>query len=194
MDNPLVSVVIITRDREEALQRCIQSTLKNNYENIELVILDNSSSTSRKITQEFLSRLEFEGNIKYIESSPRGFAEMRQMAVEHSKGEIVMWIDDDCVADNNAISEIVKCFRTDESIGIVGANKTNIGFTGKNKFKGKGKIGINGRYELVQDPKDAEIFGNDSISVRREAFDKIGGYDPYFSGGLEEADLILSIR
>jgi len=193
MNNPLVSVVIITRNRAKGLRRCIKSILNNTYKDIELVIFDNSSPEPMKRNEEFLSSLEFE-NIKYIKSSPKGFAEMRQIAIENSEGEIIMSIDDDCVAEKDAIVQMVRCFMSDGSIGIVGANKTNIGFTGKNKLKGRAKIGVNGRYELVQDPQDAEIFGNDSMSIRREAFDKVGGYDPFFSGGLEEADLTLSIK
>ena len=196
MHNPLVSVVIITRDREKELQRCIKSILNNTYKNIEIIIFDNGSQTSSRIIQIFLSSLKynFDINIKYIKSPPKGFAEMRRIAVDNSIGEIIMNIDDDCVAEKHVIPQIIKRFMSDETIGIVGGEMTNVGFKGKEKFKGTGRIGKNGRYEVVRDPKDAEVFGSANMSIRREAFDEVGGYDSFFSGGLEEADITLRIK
>jgi len=191
---PLVSVVIITRDREKELHRCIKSILNNTYKNIEIIIFDNSCNLSGEITQDFLSSLKCKCNIKYIKSSPKGFAEMRQIAINNSKGRIIMSIDDDCVAEKDAIAHIVRRFISDEKIGILGGQIINVGFKGEEEFKGRGRIGINGKYEVVRDPKDAEVFGSGNMSIRREAFDEVGGYDLFFSGGLEEADLTLRIK
>jgi len=196
MDNPLISVIIITRNRDKLLQRCIKSVLNNTYGKIELVIFDNSCQIFRKKTKEFLSSLEFKGNIKYkyIESSPRGFAEMRQIAIDNSEGEIIMSIDDDCVAEKDAILHIARRFMSDNRIGIVGGDITNVGFKGNEKFKGRGKITINGKYEVVENPNEADVFGSANMSIRKKAFDDVGGYDLFFSGGLEEVDLALSIK
>lgn len=191
---PLVSVIIITRDREQELQRCVESILNSTYRNIEIVIYDNGSRTSRKRTREFLSSLRFEGKLRYIASTPKGFAEMRQIAVDNSDGEIIMSIDDDCAAGKDAISQAVRCFTSNQSIGIVGGNITNVGFEGNDVFKGRGKIGVNGKYEVVRDPRNAQVFGSANMSIRRKAFDEVGGYDLFFSGGFEEADLTLSIK
>ena len=79
-------------------------------------------------------------------------------------------------------------------IGIVGGNITNVGFKGNEKFKGRGKITINGKYEVVEDPNEADVFGSANMSIRREVFNDVGGYDLFFSGGLEEVDLALSIK
>ncbi len=196
MNRPLFSVIIITRNREEELQRCVQSILNDTYKNIEIVILDNGSSVSRTRNKEFLASLRMRDSIKikYIESAPKGFAELRQMATNNSKGEIIMNIDDDCIAVKDAISQTVKRFMSDDKIGIVGGNITNVGFEHNSRFKGRGKIGVNGRYEVVQNIEDAEVFGSANMSIKREAFYRVGGYDLYFFDGLEEADLTLSVR
>lgn len=193
MNNPLVSVVIITRNRAKGLQRCVKSILNNSYKNIELLIFDNSSSEPMKRNEEFLSSLEFK-SVKYIKSSPKGFAEMRQIAIENSEGKIIMSIDDDCVAGKEAIKNIVQRFQSKKSIGVVGGSLTNVGFPSWEKFKGRGKITTNGQYEVVEDPQEADIFGSANMSTRKEAFDAVGGYDLFFRGGLEEADLCLSIK
>lgn len=193
---PFVSIVVLTREREKLLQQCIRSILDNTYKNIELVILDNGSEPSRRLTRTFISSLRIQCNCKinYIESLPKGFAEMRQIAMNNSGGEIIMSIDDDCVADDEAILQIVRRFMSDETVGIVGGNISNIGFEGDEQFKGRGRIGINGRYEPVPDPNDAEVFGSANMSIRREAFEAVGGYDLFFSGAFEEADLSLRVK
>ena len=193
MNNLLISVVIITRNRTKKLQRCVKSILNNTYKNIELVIFDNSSSDNMKRNEKFLSSLTFK-NIKYIKSFPKGFAEMRQIAIDNSEGEIIMSIDDDCVAEKDAILHITRRFMPDDRIGIVGGDITNVGFRGNEKFKGRGKITINGKYEVVENPNEADAFGSANMSIRKKAFDDVDGYDLFFSGGLEEVDLALSIK
>lgn len=123
-----------------------------------------------------------------------GFASMRQAAIECSGGELIMSIDDDCTAAEGAIRHMVERFASDRTIGIVGGHIINIGFSRGGAFKGRGRIVVNGAYEQVCSIEDAEVFGSANMSIRREAFDVVGGYDLFFSGGMEEADLTLSIR
>jgi GT2 family glycosyltransferase len=191
---PSVSVVIITRERPKSLKRCVLSILNNEFKNIEIVILDNSSADSKQLTQAFLSTLNAPCPIKYIETYPKGFAELRQQAVEQTEGEIIMSIDDDCVADKEAIAHIVSRFAEDPRIGIIGGQLTNVGFEGQRQFKGRGRLGPNGTFEQVEDHNQAEVFGSANMSIRRAAFEAAGGYDLFFAGGLEEADLTLRIR
>jgi len=194
MNNPLVSAVILTRNRGVSLRRCIKSLINNTYNNIEIVVYDNGSKLSQKENVSFITNLKAKCDIKHIKSSPKGFAEMRQIAVSHSSGEIIMSIDDDCVAEKKAIENIVQKFRSDEKIGIIGGNITNIGFSGKERFKGRALIGVNGKYEVVENPEEAEVFGSANMSIKRQAFADVCGYDLFFTGGFEEADLILSIK
>lgn len=77
---------------------------------------------------------------------------------------------------------------------VVGGNIKNVGFEGKDQFKGRGRFTLNGRYEPSEDPYKAEVFGGGNASIRRSALDEAGGYDPFFSVGLEDADAVLCIR
>ncbi len=189
-----VSVVVVTRDRVESLKRCLGSILANRCEDLQLVILDNGSERSHEELRPFLEELRDSVELAYVQRPPAGFAELRREAVGMATGEIIVSIDDDCVADESAIASIVERFETDESIGIVGGAIENVGFEGIDRFKGRGVIGVNGRYEPVEDPGRAEVFGSANKSMRREAYERAGGYDPFFSAGLEEADLALSIK
>ena len=110
-ESPEVSVVIITRDRVEPLKHCVESILANRRGSLQLVILDNGSEASAKRLRPFLDGVGQRVDLTYRRSAPSGFAEMRREAVGLARGEFIMSIDDDCVADSGAISHIVKRFR-----------------------------------------------------------------------------------
>jgi GT2 family glycosyltransferase len=193
-DAPAVSVVIITRNRVEPFGNCIRSILDNGYDDLELVILDNGSDESAASLSTLLGEAGERVRLTYRRTAPSGFAAMRREAVGLARGEFIVSIDDDCVLGENAIAFIVERFRSDSSIGIVGGNIENVGFSGADRYKGRGRIGINGRYEPVEDPADAEVFGSANKSIRRSVYDMVGGYDPFFASGMEEADLALSVK
>ncbi|MDI6784379.1 MAG: hypothetical protein QME64_09840, partial [bacterium] len=66
----------------------------------------------------------------------------------------------------------------------------NIGGVGK----GRGKIGKNGMTYYVEDPNDADYFGNANLAFLKQVYDTVGGYDPFFSVGYEEIDLSLRFK
>lgn len=191
---PLVSVVIITRNRPDPLHRCIKSILDNTFKNIEIIVLDNGLVEHSNITQKFLTELQAPCPIQYVKTNPKGFARLRQEAMQYVHGDFVMSIDDDCVAHSETISRIVDCFLSDSQIGIVGGEIDNITVDGTQSFKGRGKIGRNGQFIGVEDHKKAEAFGAANMSLRKSAYDAVGGYDLFFDAGMEEVDLTFSIR
>ncbi len=194
MSAPLVSTVVLTRDRPESLRRCLGSLRANAYRPFEIVVVDNGSEAGRRQARDWLAGWDAELPVKHVECSPDGFAALRQRGYEHAQGEFVVSIDDDCEAAEDLIERVVERFTAEPDVGMIGGRLENVGFTGTERFKGRGRLGVNGRYEPVEDPAHAEVFGSANQSVRRRAFEDVGGYDPYFSDGMEEADLALSLR
>lgn len=194
MNGPLVSIAIITRDREEGLKNCVTSILGNEYNNKEIVIIDSSSRECKQRNKEFLSSISGMVNIAYIESMPLGFAELRQKSIENTHGEFIVNVDDDASLDKMFIATIIKSFELHEKIGIIGGNLINVGFKGESQFKGRGKLGANAKYIVVENPQNAEFFGSSNMSIRKSAFCEAGGYDKFFSGGFEEIDLLLNVK
>jgi len=194
MAEPLVSTVVLTRDRPESLRRCLGSLRANRYRPLEIVVVDNGSAASRENFRAWLTGWDDELPVKYVECEPDGFAALRQRSYDHASGEFVVSIDDDCEADEHMVERVVERFRSEPDVGMIGGRLDNVGFSGDERFKGRGRLGVNGRYEPVEDPAEAELFGSANQSVRRRAFDEAGGYDPYFTDGMEEADLALSLR
>lgn len=192
MLRPLVSAIVVTRGRPKAAARCLRSLALNRYRPLQVVILDNGSESERTALADAIANLDV--HVKHLACAPTGFGALRREAFAAADGEILVSIDDDCVAADDAIERIVAAFRAHPEAGIVGGNLRNIGFEGPDRLKGRGKLGTNGRYEPVEDPADATVFGSANQSIRRESYDATDGYDPFFVDGMEEADLALQVR
>ena len=120
------------------LQRLVNSILKSNYNNIEIIIVDDASTDG---THEFIKeKFKASKKIKLIKNKNNLFtAESRNVGLKQTKGEFIFFIDDDNVLDIRVISMFVKLFLGDERIGELGpvnyslANKKKMLWSGTNR-------------------------------------------------------------
>ncbi len=91
---PLVSVVIPTRDRLEFLRHAVASVLRQSQQNLELIVVDDASSDG---SAAYLADLV--GNDRRVRvirnSRARGGAGARNEGIRASRGEWVAFLDDD---------------------------------------------------------------------------------------------------
>lgn len=110
-----VSVLIGTRNRPQSLRRCVESVYEQSYDDIEILILDNSpeSNTCNEL-HSFLDDPRVD--CTHINEG-YGVAKSRNWLMERASGEIFVTIDDDAVfEDEDAIRRVVAGFESD--IGI----------------------------------------------------------------------------
>lgn len=122
-NNPKVSVIITTFNRKEYLQDAVASILKQNYSNLEIVIVDDNSDdgTDQLINEHYKDNF----NLKYQRNHQNmGPAYSRKLAFETlSDGNYILFLDDDdYLIDSNYISEAVQCHQTYPNISFVAAN------------------------------------------------------------------------
>ncbi len=110
LHGPLVSVLIPARNEEKNISRCVYSLLNQDYRNLELIVLDDSSSDATLQILESM-RTEF-NNLRVIkgEALPEGWLgkhwACHQLARE-AKGEILLFTDADTVHASPTISHAV---------------------------------------------------------------------------------------
>jgi GT2 family glycosyltransferase len=92
---PLISIVIPTRDMLHFLQPCVDSILqKTTWHNYEILILDNQSSCPD--TLGYMASLSSESRIRILAyNHPFNFSAINNFAVEHAKGELVCMLNND---------------------------------------------------------------------------------------------------
>ena len=130
LNQPLVSIVITTFNRAHKVGRCIDSVLKQNYKNIEIIVVDDHSNDK---TEEFFKN-NYVDNVKYIRHSfNQGVQFASNTGFKYAKGKYVAFIgDDDRWTDKNKLIEQVKIFEEDK-IQKYGVVTTNLKFITKEK-------------------------------------------------------------
>lgn len=118
---PLVSLVILTKDRVDLLRQCVSSILtKTEYERYELLIVDNGS-TERE-TFEYLEELGKNTSVRLVkDGAPFNFSALNNRAVALARGDIIGLLNNDTeVISPEWLQEMVS-LAVQKDIGAVGA-------------------------------------------------------------------------
>ena len=113
---PLVSIVIVTRDRPNDVLRAVESCLTQEYERLEVFVYEDASeiSVEPQLSEQFPS-VHFERS--EVQSGPTG---LRDRGIRQANGEFVFSFDDDAYfTDKLAIAKVVQQFASDELIGAI---------------------------------------------------------------------------
>lgn len=108
-----VSIITISYNSAETIEDTIQSVLNQNYSDIEYVIIDGGSK------DDTLSIIDkYKDQIAILVSEPdKGIYDAMNKGVEKASGDLVGILNsDDIYADNNVISDIVKCIGEKDSV------------------------------------------------------------------------------
>lgn len=93
MRNKLVSVVINTYNRKDLLSRAIDSVFRDNYENKEILVIDDCST--QNISEVIDKYLKYD-NFRYIRNEKnQGLSYSRNIGWKNSSGEYIAFLDDD---------------------------------------------------------------------------------------------------
>jgi len=97
--NPLVSILVPTHNRKWLLPRTLDSLIKQSYDNIEIVLINDAGEDVQEVVDKFNdSRIRYFQNEKNI-----GLAGSRNVALRHSTGDFICLLDDDDIYLNYAI-------------------------------------------------------------------------------------------
>lgn len=106
---PIVSIPVAVYNAEKYLRKCLDSLLAQTYRDIEILCVDDcSTDSSRDILKEYAAKDE---RIKvFYLSQNQGQAKARNYAIEHSVGEIVMFLDSDDWFAEDSLEIMMECF------------------------------------------------------------------------------------
>ncbi len=118
---PLVSIIIPTKDGYKILSKCIKSILeKTLYKNYEIIIIDNQTTCKKALI--YLDKLSKQENITILKyPHVFNYSAINNFAVKHSKAEIVALLNNDVeIISYHWLTEMVQQVIRKE-IGAVGA-------------------------------------------------------------------------
>ena len=172
-DNPLVSVVIPTKNSGETIETCLKSVREQTWPNIEVIVVDNySSDDTREIAEKF--------DAKAIESKV-GRSGARNIGAEKAIGEFILFLDSDMELDSTVVRRCVEKVGEHKCDAVI-IPEVSVGESFWARCKALEK---------------ACYIGDDTIEaarfLKRSAFNIVNGYDPELLFG-EDKDLDIRIR
>ncbi|CAD5942496.1 glycosyltransferase [Planktothrix agardhii] len=110
-EQPLVSIIIPTKDRPQMLKIAVQSVLDQTYKNIEIIVVNDGGVD----VQELLNRLNYRGNIFYLKHDyPKERSATRNAGIRIAKGKYIGYLDDDDLYYPNHIQTLVEFLENSE--------------------------------------------------------------------------------
>lgn len=186
---PFVSVVVISKDRHDELEKAVASLLALDYpqDRYEVIVVEegDKSQPLDGVRYVFLPRRN------------RGLGFARNTGVGEANGELIAFTDDDCLVDPAWLSEIVARFDDPQVVGVAGATFAQqrgligmcedlLGFPGGGHRRYHEYGGRDGETELLSGCNSTyrrSVF--DGLSFKETGFGRLGADD--FLMGLSAA-------
>lgn len=194
-----VSIIIPTYNAKKYVEKCISSILKNKYSNYEIIVVDNGSTDS---TVDFLEEKYtlFTDKIGFVSLDKNyGPAKARNEGVKIAQGKYLGFLDSDTEVEKNWINEALNYFRKDKKIGALQCKLLLIKDKKSYDYAGEylGNLGflvpvaVYGEIDHGQYDSCGKILAAKSAGmfIRKDVFDKIGGFDEDYFIFVEETDL-----
>lgn len=163
MKNPLVSVIVPTKNSQNFLERCLNSIKGQTYNNIELIIVDNNSTDKTKIIAKRYTN-------KVYNKGPERSAQVNY-GVEMANGEYIYKVDSDFILDPKVVEECVSKINDGfDAVVVHNSPDTRISYIAKIR-----------KFEV--DMYKYDITHSSARFVKRDIYKKIGGFNSKITAG-----------
>jgi glycosyltransferase involved in cell wall biosynthesis len=191
----LVSIIIPTHDRADALPKCIDSLLAQRYPNYEIIIVDDAPSS--EATHELYERA-YRSNpkIRYIRDHRPNAAWARNAGLAASRSAYVAFVDDDVRVDAWWLAELMLGFQSGPDVVCVTTLLLPVEIETEAQYWFEQYGGFNKGYEpRLYDmkanrpespifPYSAGVFGTGGgVAFRADWLRSVGGWDPDLPAG-----------
>ena len=179
----LVSIIILNYNAGQLLLDCVESIMKTNYDNFEVIIIDNAS-----VDQSHIKCKEKFENVRLIETGKNlGYCEGNNVGIQNSRGEFIVILNPDTIVEPDWLGELVSAYNkhgealyqpkhlslNEKSIFMSAGNMINI--FGFGYARAKGKKDVN-QYNMIEQIGYA---AGTCLFVPSSVFKKVGLLDPF---------------
>jgi len=190
-----VSVVIVSRDRPEALRRCLIGVGQLRYPDFEIVVVADEAGC------EAVAQLALQDRIKCVPFQERNISAARNAGIAVAAGTVIAFIDDDAVPEPTWLSHLIVPFQASP---VAAAGGYVIGRNGIS-FQWKARdISADGRSRPIDlDTEEPTILRpraghgikteGTNMAFRRAVLVRQGGFDTAFRFYMDETDLNLRL-
>lgn len=190
-----ISVVIVSRGRPDALQRCLLGVSQLSYDPFEVVVVADPQGCNAVKT------MPQSADLKLIEYDEANISAARNLGIAAAAGEVVAFIDDDSVPEPSWLEFLTAPFADSEVMAAGGFVRGRNGISWQSRANLLDRRGRNSPVDL--DPNEATILTptpdraikteGTNMAVRRGCLAELGGFDPSYRFFLDETDLNIRL-
>jgi glycosyltransferase involved in cell wall biosynthesis/exo-beta-1,3-glucanase (GH17 family) len=182
---PKVSVIICSYNGASTVESCLRSMQRLRYPDYEVVFVDDGSTDH---TQEILAKFPWVRNIR---QKNMGLSYARNVGMNAAKGEIIVYTDSDCEADEDWLYYLA----------LAMVRGKHIGMGGPNLIPDEGSwvadcVGLSpgGPTHVMIDDRTAEHVPGCNMAFYTWAAKLINGFDPQFRKAGDDVDFIWRLQ
>lgn len=198
-----ISVIIVTYNNQNEINDCLKSIF-NKTSDVEIIIVDNNSKDkTRGLIKTFGNK------IKLIELKDNlGFGKACNLGAENSTGEYLVFLNPDTIIlEKDFFTKFANSLEQNKDYGLIGPRIVNHGKitqksvrnlpTAVGAFK-EYILGQKGVYDFYlpdcQNLCEVESIVGACIAIKKNIFEKLGGFDNKYFMYFEDLELCRSIR
>lgn len=194
-DRPTLGVVVLAYGDEPWLAACVESVLASRDVDLDLVVVDNGCRADD------LEPVAKRDDLRVLRPGTNtGFAGGCNLGARHVCGEHVALVNSDCLVDPDTLAALAAVAR-DPGVGPVMASirfadRPEVLNSGGNPVHVLGTCWAGGidEPETRTEPYDVAAASGACLLLRREVWDRLGGFDEEYFAYLEDTELSLRCR
>jgi len=190
---PLVSIIILNYNAGNLLLDCVDSILKTNYQNFEIIVVDNASKDdSHTECKKRFSQIQLIENNENL-----GYCEGNNVGIRKAKGDYIVVLNPDTLVDQNWLKELVSAYQkfgdglyqpkflttTNHNTIMSTGNMIHLFGFGYSRGKGEPDKGNFNEHEIIGYASGTCLFTTTKI------FKKLGMFDSFLFAYHDDLDL-----
>ncbi|MCA8951999.1 MAG: glycosyltransferase [Planctomycetes bacterium] len=182
---PLISVVIPVLNGRLTMRQCLEAALASDFDDFEVVVSDDGSSDETvAIVKQFPT-------VKLLENAHGGAAAARNAGASAATGEILFFIDADCLLEPDAVRNAARAMAGVDPLTVVGGTYT-LAAPGENFFgKFQSAFIHHSETKYVRAP---DYIASHALVMRNDTFQATGGFPERFMPIIEDVEYAHRLR
>ncbi len=201
---PLVSIIIPVFNKIEFTALCLDRIWRHTGDDLayEVVVVDNASSDGT--AEWFAAPRVCPAPLVFHRSAENlGFAKGNNLGVGLSRGEFVLFLNNDTLVQPGWLHEMLRVARSRPAVGIVGIKQlfpyTNVVYHTGIVFAPGGVPQhlyphLDATLPVVNQEREYQAVNGACLLISRALFDECGGFDNAYRNGYEDIELCMQVR
>lgn len=203
MNHPTVSVIVATRNRPTYLRDLLDSICQSTYSSQEVIVIDDAGDSQDANTRVVAALQDKLAVRLLVNSQLQGTVRSLNRGAALARGSILVFTDDDCIADAEWLARLVADYAT-PIIGGVGGRVIPIENDQVRPLAARGDLrigcvdatgGITSNFDLESDGViQVDHLSGANMSFRRELFERLAGFDENYAGNCYRFETDWGVR